>query len=70
MRQTVLILTGLLAVIFGLVFMLQGLGIIRVPSESFMIDSRTWVIRGGILAALGAILIAGARLVPLRRRRD
>jgi hypothetical protein len=70
MRQNVLILAGILGFVFGLLFMLQGLGVIRWPASSTMVDSQTWVIRGGILALLSAILVGGARLVPPRRRRD
>lgn len=69
MRQTILILIGLLAIVFGVLFLLQGLGVVRWPSSSFMIDSRTWVLRGAILAGLGAVLVGGARLVPTRAER-
>ncbi len=69
MRQTILILAGLLAILFGALFVLQGLGMVRWPSSSFMIDSRTWVLRGAILAVLGAVLVGGARLVPTRAER-
>nr|WP_206376969.1 hypothetical protein [Sphingomonas sp. G-3-2-10] len=61
---------GILAVIFGLIFMLQGLGVIRYPASSFMVDNSVWVMRGGIIAALGALLVAGMRVVPAKRRRD
>ncbi|MES2444587.1 MAG: hypothetical protein V4574_17315 [Pseudomonadota bacterium] len=70
MRQNLLIFAGILGFIFGLVFMLQGLGIIRYPADSFMIDNRVWITRGGVLAFLSAILVGGARLVPSKRRRD
>jgi hypothetical protein len=68
MRQTILLLAGLIAILFGVLFLLQGLGVIRWPADSFMIDSRTWVFRGAVLAVLGLILVGGARLVPTRRR--
>ncbi|NYT39635.1 hypothetical protein HZY97_02610 [Sphingomonas sp. R-74633] len=64
MRQNLLILIGILGFIAGVVFMLQGLGILRAPITSPMIGSQTWVVRGGIIAALSAILVAGVRLVP------
>jgi cbb3-type cytochrome oxidase subunit 1 len=69
MRQNLLIFAGILGFIFGLVFMLQGLGIIRYPASSSMIDNHLWITRGGILAFLSAILVAGVRLVPSKRRR-
>jgi hypothetical protein len=69
-RHSILTFGGILAVIFGLVFMLQGLGVIRYPASSFMVDNSVWVMRGGIIAALGALLVAGMRVVPVKRRRD
>ena len=52
MRQQLLIFAGILGFIAGMVFMLQGLGVIRYPSDSFMVDNRVWITRGGILAFL------------------
>ena len=69
MRQNLLIFAGILGFIFGMVFMLQGLGVIRYPASSTMIDNHVWIMRGGVLAFLSAILVAGVRLVPARRRR-
>lgn len=69
MRQNILILIGILGFIAGMVFMLQGLGILRAPVSSPMIGSQTWVVRGGIIALLSAILIGGVRLVPTRAER-
>jgi hypothetical protein len=69
MRQNILILAGILGFLAGVLFMLQGLGIVRWPVTSTMIDSQTWVIRGGIIAALSAILVGGVRLVPTRAER-
>ena len=68
MRQNILIFAGILGLIFGLLFMLQGLGIIRWPPSSTMIDQHVWVVRGGVLALISAILIGGVRLVPGKRR--
>jgi len=76
MRQNILILIGILGFIAGVVFMLQGLGIVKAPISSPMIGNQAWVIRGGIIALLSAILVGGVRLVPTRaerkaaRRRD
>lgn len=67
MRQQILIFAGILGFIAGIVFMLQGLGVIRYPADSFMIDNRVWITRGGVLAFLSAIVVAGVRLVPPKR---
>jgi hypothetical protein len=49
----------------GLLWVGQGTGLVHWPASSFMIDQRPWVIRGGILAAVGMVLI----LVATRRKR-
>ena len=57
-------LAGLLLVVMGTIWMLQGLDVVRgVPllSESFMMGQTTWVVLGGIAAAAGAGLILYAR---------
>jgi uncharacterized membrane protein YidH (DUF202 family) len=69
MRQTILILAGILAIIFGVLFALQGLGVVRWPQSSSMIGQQVWVTRGAILAVLGAVLVGGVRLVPTRAER-
>lgn len=69
MRQNILILAGILGLVAGIVFMLQGLGILQAPASSPMIGNQSWVIRGGIIALLSAILIGGVRLVPTRAER-
>lgn len=62
MRQNIMIFGGILLFLFGLLFMLQGLGVFPYPASSFMIGSQTWVIRGGVMMAVGAILAAGGRV--------
>ena len=55
---------GIIAFLMGLLWIGQGLGWIRWPSESFMIDQSGWVVGGLILALAGAIAI----LISRRRR--
>jgi hypothetical protein len=69
MRQNILIFAGIAAILFGVLFMLQGLGIVRWPASSSMIDQRVWLWRGLALAVGGAILVGGVRLVPTRAER-
>ncbi|MBC9031954.1 hypothetical protein IAG41_06080 [Sphingomonas sp. JC676] len=61
MVRTLATAAGILLLAFGALFLLQGLGVIRWPAESFMIDSRTWIFRGAVIAAIGAVLILLAR---------
>lgn len=52
---------GTLLLVLGLLWMLQGFGIVRWPANSFMIDATPWRWRGGLVALLGALLIWGTR---------
>ena len=56
MRRLLMIL-GLLALAIGLLWVGQGLGVIRWPESSFMISQTQWAGYGGALAVLGLILI-------------
>ena len=70
MRQNILIFGGVVAMLLGALFFLQGAGIVRWPATSTMIDQGVWMWRGGFLFVAGAILVGGVRLVPARRRKD
>lgn len=61
MRRNILALVGILAVLVGLLWVAQGLGLLNWPPQSFMIADREWALRGALLAAVGAILVAAMR---------
>ena len=52
-----LLITGLLALAMGLLWIGQGLGVVNWPASSFMIRQLQWAGYGATLAALGLILI-------------
>lgn len=54
--RMLLLVIGLLAVAFGLLFILQGLGIVHWPRSSFMLDDRSWAVRGAVLVAGGVLM--------------
>ena len=54
--RIVMVMLGLLAVACGLLFTLQGFGLVRWPASSFMIDDRGWSVRGALLIAGGALM--------------
>ena len=56
-----LTIVGILAVLMGLLWIGQGLGVVNWPASSFMIDQRPWVIRGALLALVGLVLIVVSR---------
>jgi len=55
--RRLLLITGLLALAMGLLWIGQGLGVINWPASSFMIRQLHWAGYGAALAALGLILI-------------
>jgi hypothetical protein len=59
--NALLLLIGVLAVAAGCLFVGQGLGYIRWPAESFMIDQTNWIYYGGAIALAGLALIMVAR---------
>ena len=59
--KALLLLIGVLALAAGLLFVGQGLGYVRWPAESFMIDQTNWVYYGGAIAIVGLALIMVAR---------
>lgn len=66
MLKPILTVLGALLILFGIFFALQGADIIRWPLESTMLGRGVWIRNGLIIAAFGALLVAGART---RRRR-
>jgi hypothetical protein len=56
---------GLMMLLMGLLWVGQGAGLIHWPESSFMIDQRPWIWRGGLLAAIGVVVM----LIASRRRR-
>ena len=61
--RLLVIVIGALCLLMGLLWIGQGLGVIRWPAESFMIGVSDWVMRGAILAILGAVMILIGRRI-------
>lgn len=59
--RTIMIVVGVIALLIGVVFGGQGLGLIP---GSFMTGDRTWFYIGLVLAFVGVVLL----LIALRRR--
>lgn len=54
-------LIGIAALAAGLVFVGQGLGFVRWPASSFMINDVKWVYYGGGIALAGLVIVIIAR---------
>ncbi|HUO01858.1 MAG TPA: hypothetical protein VMU31_03695 [Rhizomicrobium sp.] len=65
MLKRILTVLGALLIVFGIFFALQGADIIHWPLESTMLGRGVWIRNGVLMAAMGAVLLAGAR----KRRR-
>ena len=52
---------GILMLACGLLFALQGLGIVCWPADSFMVGVSDWAWRGGLLALGGLLLLWAGR---------
>jgi hypothetical protein len=61
MLRNSLIGSGILAILFGLVWMGQGSGYFPYPAASFMIDNRPWIGYGAALAVVGIFLVIAGR---------
>ena len=52
---------GVALTLVGLLWIGQGLGYVKWPASSFMIDQRPWADRGAAVAVVGLLLIIVAR---------
>jgi hypothetical protein len=50
----------------GVLFALQGAGLVRWPAESFMVDTRGWIAYGLVIAVIGIGLMLAARRMKQR----
>ena len=61
MRRVLLAAASLVSILVGLLWVLQGLGVVHWPRQSFMIAQTNWAIYGALLMALGLVLLYRAR---------
>ncbi|HUQ12861.1 MAG TPA: hypothetical protein VM055_01120 [Novosphingobium sp.] len=62
--RVVLQILGLLLILSGGLWALQGAGLVMWPAESFMLAQRQWVLYGLITVGIGAALLWWARRRP------
>jgi len=61
--RIIMLVVGAVAVLIGLLWIGQGMGLVRWPASSFMIDVTAWAVRGGVLALGGALMVYYGRRV-------
>ena len=59
---------GVVAMLVGGTFTLQGLGLVG-PSSSVMVGDRAWVVNGIAIAAAGAVLVLAGFAIRRARKR-
>ena len=55
--RILIMVIAVLAILMGLLWIGQGLGIIMWPASSFMLADRQWAYNGAILAAVGLLVV-------------
>lgn len=60
MKSSLTLTTGILLILGGAVWVLQGLNVAFAP-ESFMTDNRWWVLWGALGIVLGIVLVFRSR---------
>jgi uncharacterized membrane protein YidH (DUF202 family) len=63
---TLLVLVGVLLLLAGIVFTLQGMGIVG-PHSSFMYNNPTWIYQGVAATLVGAFIVVGGLVMGRRR---
>lgn len=60
----IMAIVGIAAAMAGALFIFQGLGVVRWPSDSFMINDRNWVAYGAMITLAGGLLTLFANRPP------
>jgi hypothetical protein len=60
MKSTIIFVIGVFVLAEGILFTLQGSGLVAWPRQSFMINDHAWIERGIVVALIGAALILTA----------
>jgi hypothetical protein len=60
MKSTIIFIVGVFVLAEGILFALQGSGLVAWPRSSFMINDHDWIERGIVVALIGAALILTA----------
>ena len=67
MRSSPIVVTGIILVIFGIIFNFQGQGIIG-PETSFMYQSDDWIDYGIVISMAGVILVLIGYIVEKKKQ--
>ena len=67
MGSSPIVITGIILIIFGIIFSFQGQGVVG-PEKSFMYENQDWVDYGIWISMIGVILILIGYVVEKRKQ--
>ena len=67
MGSSPIVITGIILVIFGIIFSFQGHGVVG-PETSFMYESQDWIDYGIWISMMGVILVLIGYVVEKRKQ--
>jgi hypothetical protein len=62
-KSLIVLILGLIVLAAGLLFTLQGAGVVHWPADSFMLDKTDWIERGIVVMLIGLALVLTARRI-------
>ena len=66
MNSIPIIITGIIIMVFGVVFQFQGQGMVG-PEESFMYENLAWIDNGIYIAMIGVVIILIGYIVEKKK---
>ena len=66
MNSIPIIITGIIIMIFGVIFQFQGQGMVG-PEESFMYENSAWIDNGIYIAMIGVVIILIGYIVERKK---
>ena len=57
MKSTIIFIIGVFVLVEGILFTLQGSGLVTWPSSSFMINNHDWIERGIVVVLIGLAMV-------------
>ncbi len=63
MKSLIVLIFGIIVLALGVLFTLQGAGVVHWPADSFMVGKPDWTERGVVIALIGLALLFTARRI-------
>ncbi len=63
MKSLIILILGVIVLALGILFTLQGAGVVHWPADSFMLGRSEWTERGIVVILIGLALVFTARRI-------